>query len=127
MKSPNLYFILVVIGLVTTLYINPILGTGVILIIFFHELGHAIVAKLYRNFESFFADNKAMGVKLKRRPETFQEKCCTSMSGLLVSVVALFIVFYIGASFSDLLILFVGGVVGSAKDFQSIVRWIRRK
>lgn len=94
---------------------------GTLILIPLHELGHAVIAKYYGKFRGFSIGKGTVGVR------TSGSNKMINISGFLFHSLTFPILYIIGASFSSIFLLFLGGLIGSSADFVCIVKDLRRK
>jgi len=127
MTHQNIFGILLLLLAFGILFcIFPTTGILSVLLIVFHELGHFVVLKYYKNFDKFSMIGVNPGLLTKHSAKTLQESVLTNMSGFLFSFLILPITFCVTSNLLFVLFLLIGAVLASSYDFLNIIRYYRR-
>lgn len=120
-KEIIFHLILFAIAMGAIFFIDIYYFIGVLILIPLHELGHAIVAKCYGKFKGFTIGKGTFGVR------TSSSNNMIRISGLLLHSLTFPVLYVLGAPFSIILSVFLGGLAGSSGDLARIVKDLRSK
>ena len=120
-KEIIFYLVLFVIAMGAIFFIDFYYFIGVLILIPLHELGHAIVAKCYGKFKGFTISKGTFGVR------TSGSNNMIHISGFLFHSLTFPVLYVLGAPFSIIFFVFLGGLAGSSSDLVRIVKDLRRK
>ena len=81
-----------ILGIVSVILIKPIILIGIFLFMFFHELGHALVASYYGAFKGFGIHGMALTTKIDGDLVPKNRINTTLVSGMLFNILTMSIV-----------------------------------